>query len=151
MNTRSETLYRHAAAEGATYIGLVLVVYDALAEDLRRAGEAVNRNDIAARCNASNHALLLLGHLESWTGSIDDPTLQSSLTQFYAYVRAQTLTIQAQPQAERFHELARLIGETRAAWQQKETLAKPVPGSLTTSPLPPRVDSEDTPRLSWSA
>ncbi len=154
MNTRSETLYRRAAAEGATYIGLLLVVYDSLAEDLRRAGEAAARNDIAARCHASNHALLLLGHLESWTNSVDDPVLQTSLGQFYAYLRSQTLTIQAKPQPEAFHELARLVSETRAAWQQKEAL------SIGTRPLAPTpshsapassTDQEDAPRLSWSA
>ena len=151
MNTSSETLYRRTAAEGATYIGLLLVAYDSLAEDLRRAGNAVTRNDIAGRCNASNHALLLLGHLESWTSSLDDPALQNSLTQFYAYLRAQTLAIQAQPKAQPFHELARLIGETRAAWHQKESSARSASTPLTTPTPQLRSDSEDSPRLSWSA
>ena len=151
MNPSSETLYRRTAAEGATYIGLLLVVYDSLADDLRRAADAVTRNDIAGRCNASNHALLLLGHLESWISSLDDPALRNSLTQFYAYLRARTLALQAQPQARPFHELAHLIGETRAAWQQKETSARTAPTLLTTPTPQLRSDSEDSPRLSWSA
>ena len=152
MNTRSETLYRSAAAEGATYIGLLLVVYDSLAEDLRRAAKAVSRNDIAGRCNASNHALLLLGHLESWTSSIDDPALRDSLSQFYAYLRSRTLAIQAQPQPEPFEELARLVGETRAAWQQKEALSRPAPAVANHTVMPHPADAgEDSPRLSWSA
>ena len=151
MITSSETLYRHAATEGATYIGLLIVVYDSLAEDLRRAALAVTRNDIAGRCAASNHALLLLGHLESWTNSVEDLTLKTSLSEFYAYVRSQTVAIQAQPEPERFHELARLISETRAAWQQKEALHhQAAPVSLPSAPQP-RADFDDSPRLSWSA
>lgn len=151
MHTRSEVLYRSAAAEGATYIGLLLVVYDSLADDLRRAAEAMSRNDIAGRCNASNHALLLLGHLESWTNSVNDPALQVSLSQFYAYVRAQTLASQADRRPESFHELARLVGETRAVWQQKEARSQQAPQPSIPATLQHRPDSEDSPRLSWSA
>ena len=118
----SETLYRRIAGEGATYIGLLLAVYDTLAADLRRAGQAVDRRDIAARCDATNHAFLLLGHLESWTDSLDDATLQASLRKFYTHLRIQALLLQANPQSEAFFELAQLVGETRAVWQRRETL-----------------------------
>lgn len=117
----SETLYRQMAGEGATYIGLLLVVYDTLAEDLRRAAQAVERAEIQARCDATNHALLLLGHLESWTASLDDATLQASLLQFYGYLRAQAMLLQTATQAVGFYDLARLVGETRAAWQKRES------------------------------
>ena len=117
----SETLYRQMAGDGATYIGLLLVVYDTLAEDFRRAGDAVERGDIPARCAATNHALLLLGHLESWTGSLDDAVLAASLLQFYGYLRAQALRLQVAKAPAEFFELARLVGETRACWQKRET------------------------------
>lgn len=109
------------AGEGATYIGLLLVVYDTLAEDLRRAGQAVERADIPARCDATNHAFLLLGHLESWTASLDDPTLQASLLQFYGYLRSQAMLQQTASHPDGFFDLARLVGETRAAWQKRES------------------------------
>lgn len=150
--TQSEALYRSAAAEGATFIGLLLVVYDALASDLQSAAHAARRNDIAARCNASNHALLLLAHLESWIPSLDDPALGESLTQFYAYLRAQTLAVQASAMPEAFEELARLVSETRAIWHRKEAASHPVAAPAPLSPrTPPPVDFDDTPRLSWSA
>lgn len=152
MTTPSATLYRSAAAEGATYIGSLLLVYDGIANDLRRAAEALTRNDIAGRCNASNHALLLLGHLESWAKSMEDPALETSLLQFYSYLRAQTLTLQNNAEPEQFHELARLVSETRAAWQQKEAASQnTIAVDVLTVPPPRHTDAEDRPRLSWSA
>ena len=146
----SETLYRQMAGEGATYIGLLLVVYDTLAADLRRAGQAIERGDIAARCDATNHALLLLGHLESWTASLDDATLQASLRQFYSYLRSQAMLLQTASNPAEFYELARLVGETRAAWQQRESR------QLALAPTPvaaQHVPDEDGSNLrhSWSA
>lgn len=149
----SETLYRQMAGEGATYIGLLLVVYDTLAEDFRRAAQAVARSEIAARCEATNHALLLLGHLESWTESLDDAILSSSLLQFYGYLRTQALQLQTATDPAGFHELAQLVGETRACWQQRESQPPP--------PTPPAHQLSATPdwghdepgnaRHSWSA
>ncbi len=120
MRNATETLYRQVAAEGATYIGLLIVVYDSLAEDLRRAGLAVAANDISTRCTASNHALLLLGHLESWAASLEDLPLKASLTAFYSYLRSSILTLQTRNAAEPFHELAGEVTGLRATWQHKE-------------------------------
>lgn len=147
----SETLYRQMAGEGATYIGLLLVVYDTLAEDLRQAGQAADRGDIAARCNASNHALTLLGHVESWAASLDDATLTSSLLQFYGYLRSQTLHLQTAKGGTEFYELARLVGETRACWQKRENqLAAPALPERTVSQSWNEDDTNGI-RHSWSA
>lgn len=150
----SESFYRRIAGEGATYIGLLLVVYDTLAADLRRAGQAVERSDISTRCDATNHAILLLGHLESWTDTLDDATLQASLRQFYAHIRTQATLLQANPQTQPFYDLADLVGDTRAAWQQRESQHRSSLPTTTPPSLPPRnaLDEEDSPRRrSWSA
>lgn len=149
----SESLYRQMAGEGATYIGLLLVVYDTLAEDLRRAGQAVERGEISARCDASNHALLLLGHLESWTTSLDDTTLAASLLQFYSYLRGQALQLQSATYPAGFYELASLVAETRACWQKRESQLAP-PASLHGTPAVSQSwDQEDSGgvRHRWSA
>lgn len=149
----SGTYYRRAAGEGATYIGLVIVVYDTLAGDLRRAGEAAAHGEIGARCEATNHALLLLGHLESWAESLEEEALRASLGQFYGYLRAQTIALQVSARSEGFEELAALVEGTRAAWQHKEmmhtgrTVGAHVGGG--TSPVPD--EAEEGARMSWSA
>ena len=115
-----EAAYRTASASGATHIGLLLLVYDALASDLSKAAEALTRGDIAWRCNLSNHALLLLGHLEQWCDVLDDGSLANSLRQFYGHLRQQLLTYQATGTPDDFRALAGLVLETRAVWQLKE-------------------------------
>ena len=148
----SETFYRQTAGEGATYIGLLLVVYDTLAGDLRRAGEAVDRGDIAARCHATNHALLLLGHLESWAESLAEVELRTSLSHFYAYLRVQAIALQAAGRKDGFNELAGLVEETRAVWQRKEAS-----GAVTASQIGgvarafAAEEQESSARGSWSA
>jgi flagellin-specific chaperone FliS len=151
--TNSLRAYRTSAAEGATHIGLLLSVYDALAEDMRFAGEAAANGDIAARCRHSQHALLLLGHLESWVPLLDDDAvLQESLTRFYMYLRSEMLRLQAAERGEGFDELAMRVCETRAVWQKKQSQ----PPSLVQMPLheimPPEKEEEGSDsRLCWSA
>ena len=118
--TYSEAAYRTASASGATHIGLLLLVYDALASDLQKAAEALSRGEIGARCTYSNHALLLLGHLEQWCALLDDDVLANSLKAFYGHLRVQLLQHQASGAPENFFALARLVSETRAVWQLKE-------------------------------
>lgn len=113
--------YRTAAANGATHIGLLLLAYDVLIVDMRKAMDACVQNDIAARCKASNHALNLIGHLEGWITYLDDKVLADSLTHFYAMLRQEILHAQRANVAERFQALAVIVGETRVVWQQKET------------------------------
>ena len=48
--TASVRAYRSSATEGATHIDILLACYDALSEDIRMAGDAAARSDIAARC-----------------------------------------------------------------------------------------------------
>lgn len=120
--------YRQAAAEGATQIGLLIIAYDALARELSRAGAAAERQDIAVRCKHSSLALTIVGHLESWTDYLEDPALATSLKQFYGFLRARILQMQAHSRFEDFEALVSQVMETRAAWQQKEyQLATTVP------------------------
>ena len=116
----SKAAYRTASASGATHIGLLLLVYDGLASDFRGASEAVSRGDIAGRCTYSNHATLLLGHLEEWCALLDDARLAKSLKVFYGHLRVQLLQYQRNGKPQDFSRLAGLVADTRAVWQLKE-------------------------------
>ena len=62
----TEMSYRKTAIAGASSIGLMIVLFDTLAGDLRRACGALRKNNIEARCKELNHAALVIGQLESW-------------------------------------------------------------------------------------
>lgn len=122
MRTQQSTsAYQSASASGATQAGLLQLVYGSLAQDLLRAARAVRDGDIEARCAASNHALLLLGHLESWLDNLDEPHLAESLQAFYSMLRTAILHLQAVPDAALFESYAQAVLDTRAAWQVKES------------------------------
>ncbi len=120
MRQNADAAYRSAAASGATHIGLLLLVYDALAADMRKAQEACTRRDVAERCRASNHAFNLFAHLESWTVYLDDRTLATSLNEFYAMLRSLLIKAQGQSRPQDFQALADMISATRAVWHAKE-------------------------------
>lgn len=114
--------YRSSAVDGAGHIDVLLACYDALAEDVRLAGQAADTGDFAERCRHSQHALLLLGHLQNWTSYLANQKLEESLTTFYEYVRSKLLILQSASEASHFSALAMAICETRAVWQQKKSM-----------------------------
>src|ERR1700761_7283103 len=86
--TQTELSYRKSAIEGASSIGLIIVLFDTLAGDLRRAAAAIRKNDIEKRCRELDHASLVLGQLESWVDAEKGGESARALSQFYGYVRA---------------------------------------------------------------
>ena len=153
MTNSTTSHYRQVAAEGATYIGLLMVVLDSLAEDLRCAGAAVTAGDITGRCTASNHAFSLLGHLESWATSLDELPLRDSLLTFYAYVRSSIVSLQSGASEQPFYDLAMHVTQLRATWQQKETklrLAHTATATIKNAPST-GLDHVSSRSSSWSA
>jgi len=120
---RSVLAYRSSATEGATHIDILLACYDALAEDIRLAGKSADAGNVVARCRYSEHALLLIGHLESWVSLLQDSELAANLVIFYSYLRTEILRLQLCVESDKFITLALVVGETRATWQKKQNTA----------------------------
>ncbi len=153
MNENSNFAYRSASAEGATYTDLLLLVYDAIARDLLQAGQAAERMHVEARCRHVNHALLLLGHVESWISFLDDPMLGSSLVMFYDMLRTRLLQLQRLSSSKEFEDLASLVCDTRAAWQRKQQslLEQPAAGKLFEAGFSQMSTDKEPVRSAWSA
>jgi flagellin-specific chaperone FliS len=129
--------YRNSATESATHLDVLLACYDGLAEEIRMAGEAAAKSDLATRCRHSQRALLLIGHLESWISLLDDSDLTGSLASFYEYLRTEILRLQFAGGIDKFMDLALVVGETRAAWQKKWSidLSRPEAGEEAAPPI----------------
>jgi len=113
--------YRRSAIQGASPIGLVIALYDALSRDLRRAAEAIRSHDIQRRCAEVNHALLVLGQLEDWIDNKRDERLAESLSQFYSYLRARMREASLKQSAQLLEDQIDLVLQVRTAWQQKDS------------------------------
>lgn len=117
---RSVRAYRSSATDGATHLDVLLACYDAVAEDIRFAGQSAAKGDLVGRCRHSQRSLLLIGHLESWIPLLDDSDLRVSLEGFYGYLRSEILRLQVSTDVESFKKLALIVCETRAVWQSKQ-------------------------------
>ena len=103
----------------------MIVLFDTLVGDLRRAANALRKDDIEARCKELNHATLVLGQLESWLDLKNGGEPAETLSRFYAYLRANMLEASIKKDTAVLDKQIEMILHVRSAWQQ-----------LDTSPLP---------------
>ena len=120
----TELSYRKAAIQNATSVGLVIIMYDMLAADLRRAIEAMNARDVEKRSAELKHAFLVLLQLE---GSLDmekGGQAARNLSRFYSVSRAKILEAHFKVSAEMLQRQIDLIVDVRSAWEKVNT---PIP------------------------
>ena len=118
---RIELAYRKSAVEAPSGLGLLIALFDTLANDLQRAAKAQCGNDIEARCAAIRHALLVVGHLEDWVTRGTGGTLADALTSFYSKLRRQLIEAQAKRSADLFEQAMACVLQLRTYWQSLET------------------------------
>ena len=114
----TETSYTLSAIEGASPIGLMVVLFDRLAGDFGRAASALNGNDIETRCKEFDHALLVLGQLESWVDLEKGGEGARNLTGFYAFLRAKMIEAAANQSAKPLEVPIAMILQVRTAWHK---------------------------------
>jgi flagellar protein FliS len=133
---QTELSYRRAAVQNASSVGLIIILYDLLIQDLRQAMDAIDRRDIEGRATAIKHAFLVLQQLE---GSLDHENgreAAENLSKFYAVMRARILQAHIKISSEILSEQVRLLLDVRHAWQQVDpanlaTVASSVPSAGT--------------------
>jgi flagellar protein FliS len=134
----TEIAYRNFSIAGASPIGLIIVLFDTLAADLRRAAIAISQHDIETRCKELNHATLVIGRLESWIDLENGGESAQILSHFYACLRAKMMEASVAMSAEVLDAQIDMILQVRSAWQQLDTSTP----SLQEMPL--RVPEEQT-------
>jgi flagellar protein FliS len=112
--------YRQSSAQGANPVGLVVRLYDAIVEDLRRALEAVRVADIERRIQALNHALLVIAELESVLDHERGGEAARHLQGLYRVTRAMIVEENIRARPEGIKKLIALYLPVRQAWQEAE-------------------------------
>ena len=116
--SETELSYRRSAIEGASLIGLMIVLFDTLVGDLRRAAYALRKNDIETRCRELNHATLVLGQLNEWVDLENGGESARTLDRFYAYLRAKMMEAATTQSAVLLDTQIEMILHVRSAWQK---------------------------------
>ncbi len=125
MMMTTELSYRRSSIAGASSIGLMIALLDTLVGDLRRAGAALRKNDIEARCSELNHAALVIGQLENWIDLKNGGEPAETLSRFYAYLRAKMLEASISKSAAELEKQIEMILHVRSSWQQLDTSPPP--------------------------
>jgi flagellar secretion chaperone FliS len=140
------------AAQNAAPIGLVIILYDLLASDLRSAIEAIRNGDVEKRCRDINHAFLVLGQLQGYLDMGNSGEPARSLSLFYSHLRGKILEAQIKISAEMLQHQIELIVDVRRAWEQVESRERSSnqPASWAGALVDPSA-CEDVAVSSWSA
>src|SRR5215813_5557654 len=115
---QTELSYRRAAVQNASAVGLVIIMYDMLIEDVREVIEALKQGDIEKRATELKHAFLILGHMEGVLDMEKGGTAAENLAKFYSVLRANLLDAHIKSSAEKFQRQIELMLEVRQAWEQ---------------------------------
>jgi flagellar protein FliS len=133
--SKTEMSYRRMAVEGASPIGLMIALFDTLVGNLRRASTALREDDIETRCKELNHAVLVLGRLESWLDLKNGGESAQTLSRFYAYLRAKMMEASMSKSAAVLDAQIDMVVHVRSAWQQLDIQAPPAQEEQAEVPL----------------
>ena len=110
--------YLNAAVAGASPVGLVVLLYERMIADLRRAVAAMEKGEVEVRVQEINHAFLILGQLEGSLDSSRAPESAKTQTLFYQVVRNKILEAHLKGERKLLEEQIALLNDVRAAWEQ---------------------------------
>lgn len=133
--TSPRTAYRENDVRGATAVRLVVLLYEQLVQDLNQALHAIEQNDIELRTNRINHAILVIGHLQSPLDFANGGKVALDLDHFYNVLRQSLVQVQFHPsQAGLSQQITDLLA-VREAWTEVERAEKSlVATAVTTTP-----------------
>jgi flagellar protein FliS len=125
--------YREAAVEGASPVRLVALLYEQAIEDLKRAGAAINRGDIEARTRAINHAVVVIGYLQSSLDKDRGGPVAANLERFYNQMRASLVEAQFTPSVATLERQVSYLVDVHSAWCEVERNVERAHGTRATA------------------
>ncbi len=142
--------YREAAVQGARPVQLVVLLYEQVLEDLRRACSALQSGDIAGRTREINHALTVLAHLQATLDMEKGGEVATNLQRFYSMVRAELVEAQRTQSLAKLQEQIACISTVLEAWMEVDRISAAPPSSAT-RPATSDGAPENSPKKDWSA
>ncbi|MGO9126667.1 MAG: flagellar export chaperone FliS, partial [Terriglobales bacterium] len=131
MNPR--TAYREDAARGAHPVRLVVLLYEQMIEDLRQAVNAIEQGNIELRTNKINHAIFVIGHLQSSLNKETGGQVALNLERFYQQLRGNMVSAQFGVSRAILSQQITDLVTLREAWSEVESEVK---GTEATAPNP---------------
>lgn len=119
--------YRQFSVQGATPLGLVVMLYDGAIAAIRRAAVAIEMGDLQQKCTELNRALAIIAQLEGTLNFELGGEVARTLKALYVYSRSQMLQANIENSSSTLVSLIDKLATVREAWH----LADNRPGDLT--------------------
>lgn len=116
--SQTELTYLRAAAQNASAVGLVIILYDLLVHDLKEAIAAIEDRDIERRSEKIKHSFLVLQQLEGSLDAEKGGEAAKHLAAFYSALRCKILEAHIKVDPEILRRQIELVFDVRQAWQQ---------------------------------
>jgi flagellar protein FliS len=116
----TELYYRKSASDGASGFGLLIMLYDTLAGNLRRAADAERSNNLEQRCLEVNHAFLVIAYLEDAIAQASGGELAQRLVYLYSSMRRKLIEAQGKRSPEILEQQMAKVLAIRESWQTME-------------------------------
>jgi flagellar secretion chaperone FliS len=142
--------YREAAVRGADPVQLVARLYEQIIEDLRYAILAVEQNHVELRTKKINHAILVIGHLQSQLDFQAGPEPARNLNAFYDGLRSGLVRAQFGGSKELLAQQITDLMEVRSAWLELDRQEQSTGIAAVNQTQTPLISSEPA-RASWKA
>jgi flagellar protein FliS len=114
-------IYRQCSVQGATPLGLVVMLYDGAIAFMHRAVAAMEAHDIEKKCNHLNRALAIIAQLEGSLNFEQGGEVAQTLKSLYVYARAQVLKANIENSLEMLRALIEKFATVRDAWREGES------------------------------
>jgi flagellar secretion chaperone FliS len=122
--TNPRTAYREADVRGASAVRLVVLLYEQIIQDLIHAAQAFEQNEIEVRTQYINHAILVIGHLQSPLDFANGGRVAEDLDHFYNVLRQNLVQVQFYPSKAGLGQLITDVAAVRESWIEVERAEK---------------------------
>ncbi len=127
MSNPALNTYRQFSVQGATPLGLVVMLYDGAIAALQRAVSAMEAGDIPRKCSQLNRALAIIAQLEGTLNFQQGGEVARTLQYLYTYSRGQMLKANIENSPELLRSLIEKLSTVREAWYEADHQPSPPP------------------------
>jgi flagellar protein FliS len=116
--TNARTTYRENDVRGSSPVRLVVLLYDQIIQDLTKAAQAIEQDQIELRTKYINHAILVIGHLQSPLDFDRVGKVARNLDNFYNVLRQSLVQVQFFPSKADVCQRITDLQAVREAWTE---------------------------------
>jgi flagellar secretion chaperone FliS len=120
VNINARSVYLQGVGQDANPVHLIILLYEQLIADLRRALAAIEKADIEERTIQLSHAMQVLGELDAALNMQAGLEVAQNLNRFYGLLRSGLFQVQVHPDRRVLDKYIAQLLSLREAWIEVE-------------------------------